>query len=279
MKKVKEYILTTIGIVLTAISVEYFFFPNDIAAGGVSGLALIVNSVINIDKSIIVLVLNVLLFILAFFILGKSFGGKSIYATVTLSIVMWIIESFFKPGMLTENMFLASFFGSAILAMGSAVVFNQGASTGGTSIIAAIINKFSPIGIGTCLLLTDSIICLLSIKVFGVEKGLFGAFSLILIGILIDKFIDGLNTCKQVFIITNKDKLVIDFITKKIDRGCTLLSGQGGYTGSDVKIIYTLLDRKQFITLKKFLKENNPEAFVTVNESTEVLGEGFNSYK
>lgn len=279
MKRVKEYILTTVGILLTAISLEYFLFPNDIAAGGVSGLALVINSIINIDKSLIIFVLNVLLFILAFFVLGKSFGGKSIYATVMLSIIMWIIERFFKSGMVTDNMFLASFFGATILAMGSAIVFNQGASTGGTSIIAAIINKYSPLGIGTCLLLTDSIICIFSIKTFGIEKGLFGFFSLILIGILIDKFIDGLTTCKQVFIITNKDKLVINFITKKIDRGCTLLSGQGGYTGSDVKIIYALLDRKQFITLKKFLKENNPEAFVTVNESTEVLGEGFNSYK
>lgn len=279
MKRVKEYILTTVGILLTAISLEYFLFPNDIAAGGVSGLALVINSIINIDKSLMIFVLNVLLFILAFFVLGKSFGSKSIYATVILSIIMWIIERFFKPGMVTDNMFLASFFGATILAMGSAIVFNQGASTGGTSIIAAIINKYSPLGIGTCLLLTDSIICIFSIKTFGIEKGLFGFFSLILIGVLIDKFIDGLTTCKQVFIITNKDKLVIDFITKKIDRGCTLLSGQGGYTGSDVKIIYALLDRKQFIALKKFLKENNPEAFVTVNESTEVLGEGFNSYK
>lgn len=278
MKRIREYTLTTVGIILTAISLEYFLFPNNIAAGGVSGLALVINTIINIDKSMIVFVLNILLFILAFFVLGKSFGGKSIYATVMLSIVMWIIERFFKPSMVTENMFLASFFGSAILAMGSAIVFNQGASTGGTSIIAAIINKFSSIGIGSSLLLTDSVICISSIKVFGIEKGLFGFFSLIIIGLLIDKFIDGFNTCKQVFIITNKDKLVIDFITKKIDRGCTLLNGQGGYTKSDVKIIYTLLDTKQFIILKKFLKENNPEAFVTVNESTEVLGEGFKSY-
>ena len=129
------------------------------------------------------------------------------------------------------------------------------------------------------MLLTDSIICLFSIRTFGIEKGLFAFFSLIVIGVLVDKFIDGFNTCKQVFIITNKDKLVIDFITKEIDRGCTLLNGRGGFTGSDVKIIYTLLDTKQFITLKKFLKENNPEAFVTVNESTEVLGEGFKSYQ
>ena len=277
MKKIKEYALTTLGIVLTAIALEYFFFPNDIAAGGVSGIALVINGVTGWNISIMVLILNIILFILAFVVLGKGFGGKSIYATVMLSVVMEIIERVFSPGILTDNMFLASFFGSALLAMGSAIVFHQGASTGGTSILAAIISKFTSLGVGTSLLLNDSIICLLAINVFGIDKGLFGFFSLILIGLLIDKFIDGFNTCKQVFIITSKAEMVVNFINKDINRGCTVLNGKGGYTDSEVKIVYTVLSSNQFITLKSFIKENNPEAFITVNDSKEVLGLGFNS--
>ena len=277
MKKIKEYALTTLGIVLTAIALEYFFFPNDIAAGGVSGIALVINGVTGWNISIMVLILNIILFILAFVVLGKGFGGKSIYATVMLSVVMEIIERVFSPGILTDNMFLASFFGSALLAMGSAIVFHQGASTGGTSILAAIISKFTSLGVGTSLLLNDSIICLLAINVFGIDKGLFGFFSLILIGLLIDKFIDGFNTCKQVFIITSKAEMVVNFINKDIDRGCTVLNGKGGYTDNEVKIVYTVLSSNQFITLKSFIKENNPEAFITVNDSKEVLGLGFNN--
>ena len=277
MKKIKEYALTTLGIVLTAIALEYFFFPNDIAAGGVSGIALVINGVTGWNISIMVFILNIILFIIAFVVLGKGFGGKSIYATVMLSVVMGIIESVFSPGILTDNMFLASFFGSALLAMGSAIVFHQGASTGGTSILAAIISKFTSLGVGTSLLLNDSIICLLAINVFGIDKGLFGFFSLILIGLLIDKFIDGFNTCKQVFIITSKAEMVVNFINKDIDRGCTVLNGKGGYTDSEVKIVYTVLSSNQFITLKSFIKENNPEAFITVNDSKEVLGLGFNN--
>ena len=277
MKKIKEYALTTLGIVLTAIALEYFFFPNDIAAGGVSGIALVINGVTGWNISIMVFILNIILFIVAFVVLGKGFGGKSLYATVILSVVMEIIEKVFNPVMLTENMFLASFFGSALLAMGSAIVFHQGASTGGTSILAAIISKFTPLGVGTALLLNDSIICLLAINVFGIDKGLFGFFSLILIGLLIDKFIDGFNTCKQVFIITSKAEMVVNFINKDIDRGCTVLNGKGGYTDSEVKIVYTVLSSNQFITLKSFIKENNPEAFITVNDSKEVLGLGFNN--
>ena len=276
MKKIKEYALTTLGIVLTAIALEYFFFPNDIAAGGVSGIALVINGITGWNISIMVFILNIILFIVAFVVLGKGFGGKSLYATVILSVVMEIIEKVFNPVMLTENMFLASFFGSALLAMGSAIVFHQGASTGGTSILAAIISKFTPLGVGTALLLNDSIICLLAINVFGIDKGLFGFFSLILIGLLIDKFIDGFNTCKQVFIITSKADMVVNFINKDINRGCTVLNGKGGYTYSEVNIVYTVLSNNQFITLKNFIKENNPEAFITVNDSKEVLGLGFN---
>ena len=279
MQKIKEYLLTTIGVALTAIALEYFFFPCDIAAGGVSGIGLVVNKVSGLDTSIVVLVLNILLFILAFIVLGKSFGAKSIYATVKLSVFMWIIEKILKPGILTENMFLASVFGSILLGMGAAIVFHQGASTGGTSIIAAIISKFTPIGIGISVLLTDSFVCLLAISVFGVDKGLFGFFSVILIGLIIDKFIDGFNTCKQVFIITSKEKEIVNHIIKNIDRGCTVLNGNGGYTGSDVKIIYTVLNSNQFIALKKHVKEIDPAAFLTVNDSTEVLGEGFKAYE
>ena len=276
MKKIREYALTTLGIVLTAIGLEYFLFPNDIAAGGVSGIALVINGITGWNISIMVFILNIILFIVAFVVLGKGFGEKSLYATVILSVVMEIIEKVFNPVMLTENMFLASFFGSALLAMGSAIVFHQGASTGGTSILAAIISKFTPLGVGTALLLNDSIICLLAINVFGIDKGLFGFFSLILIGLLIDKFIDGFNTCKQVFIITSKADMVVNFINKDINRGCTVLNGKGGYTYSEVNIVYTVLSNNQFITLKNFIKENNPEAFITVNDSKEVLGLGFN---
>ena len=257
MQKIKEYLLITIGVALTAIALEYFFFPCDIAAGGVSGIGLVINKV---------------------FGLGKGFGAKSIYATIMLSVFMWIIENVFKPTVLTENMFLASVFGSIILGMGAAIVFHQDASTGGTSIIAAIISKFTPIGIGISVLLTDSFVCMAAISVFGIDKGLFGFFSVILIGLIIDKFIDGFNTCKQVFIITAKEKEIVNHIIKNIDRGCTVLNGNGGYTGSDIKVIYTVLSTKEFIELKKSIKNIDPNAFLTVNESTEVLGKGFTEY-
>ena len=278
MEKLKEYFLATVGVAIVAFGLEYFFFPLDIAAGGVSGLALAINQLIDINPSILVFIFNILLFALAFFLIGSSFGAKSIYATVMMSVIMWIFETFLNPRAITDNMVLACVFGSAVLAFGTAITFYQDASTGGTSIVAKIINKYFHLPIGQGLLLADCTVTLLAIYSFGVEKGLFGLLSAILIGNLVDKFIAGINPVKQVFIITNKEKLVVDFINNDIDRGCTILTGKGGYTKENMTVIYTVLSSKQFITLKQFIKHNNPEAFLTVSESTEALGEGFKDY-
>lgn len=277
-KKIKEYGLITFGTIIVAFALEYFFFPNDIAAGGVSGIALVLNSLIGLDISATVFVLNVILFGLAFWLIGSSFGGKSIYATVLLSIVMWIMENLLNPIAITDNLILATIFGSALLAMGNAIIFHQDASTGGTSIIAKILNKFLHIQIGQGLLIADFTVTLMAIYAFGIEKGLFGLLSTILIGNLIDRFIDGLNPCKQVFIVTGKEELVVKFITEDINRGCTVLNSKGGYTGEKNSIIYTVLNRNQFITLKQFIAQQNPEAFITVNEAAEVVGLGFKNY-
>lgn len=278
MNKIKDYFLVTLGVAIVAIGLEYFFFPLDIAAGGVSGLALAINQLININPSILVFIFNIVLFALAFLVIGSSFGAKSIYATFMLSIVMWFIETFLKPTGITDNYVLACVFGSAVLALGTAITFYQDASTGGTSIIAKILNKYLHIPIGQGLLLSDCTVTLLAIYSFGVEKGLFGLLSAILIGNLIDRFIAGLNPVKQVFIITNKEDLVVKFINNEINRGCTILTGKGGYTREDMTVIYTVLTSKQFITLKQFIKLNNPEAFLTVSESTEAVGKGFSDY-
>lgn len=278
MNKFKEYLLSTIGVAIVAFGLEYFFFPNGIAAGGISGLALVLNSILNIEPSILTFAFNIVLFGLAFFLIGGSFGAKSIYATVMLSVSMWVIEKYMNPVAVTDNFILVSIFGSACIAIGTAIVFNQDASTGGTTIIAKIINKYFHLPIGQGLLLADCTVTLLAIYVFGVEKGLFGLLSAILVGNLVDKFIDGLNPVRQVFVITKEEKLIVDFITKNIDRGCTVLTGKGGYTGSDTNIVYTVLNTNQFITLKQFIKNNNVDAFITVNESTEALGRGFTDY-
>lgn len=276
MKTFKEYILSTIGVAIVVFGLEYFHFPNDIASGGASGLGLAINAIVPISISMFVLIFNIILFGLSFALIGGSFGIKSIYATIVTSGLMWFCENILKPQPITDNLLLATIFGSALIAFGTAIVFNQDASTGGTSIIAKFINKFLHIPIGQALLITDFIITLFAIYSFGIEKGLFGLLSVILIGSLIDKFIAGINPVKQVFIVTKEEDSIVNYINKEIIRGCTIITGKGGYTKNETSVIYTVLSSKQFIMLKNFVKNNNLDAFITVSDSTEVLGEGFN---
>lgn len=277
MKKFKEYGIITIGVSLVIIAFEFFFFPNKIASGGVSGLALAINNILGIDTGIMMIVLNSILFILAFIFIGGSFGIKSMYAAFGLSFVLSIIEKVYKPIAITNNLMLASIFGSVTLALGTSIMLTQDATTGGTSITAKILSKYCNIDFGKGLLISDSIVMIIAMYSFGTELALFGLLSIYLTGILIDKFIDGFNLSKQVMIFTEQEKLVADYIINDIDKGCTVFYGKGGYTGKHNCMILTILTRSQFIKLKKFIRNNNLDAFITVSETSEVLGKGFKS--
>lgn len=277
MKKLKEYGIITIGVALIVIAFEFFFFPNKIASGGVTGLALVINNILGFDTGTVMIVCNIVLFILAFTLIGGDFGIKSLYAAFSLSFALAIMEKIYTPVAFTDNLMLASIFGSVLLALGSAIMLTQGATTGGTSIIAKILNKYANIDFGKSLLISDSVVILLAMYTFGTELALFGLLSIYLTGNLIDKFIDGLNMSKQVMIFTNHEQLISDYIINNIDKGCTVFYGKGGYTGNENCVILTILKRGQFIKLKQFIRNNDPEAFITVSETSEVLGKGFKS--
>ena len=243
-KNLKEYFLITIGIILVAISIEYFFAPNNLAAGGVTGVAIVLNYLFPyIGVGILTFIINLLLFIVAFVILGGSFGTKSIFATVGLSVVMWIIEEFLNPFAVTEDLMIATIFGTIISAFGMAIVFNNNSSTGGTDIIAKIINKFLHINIGISLLIIDIIITFFAAMVFGLDLGFYSMLSVIILGITIDRFIDGFNTSKEIIVMTKKENEVKDFIINDLSRGCTYLKGTGCYSGKDINVIYAILGR------------------------------------
>ena len=275
--KFMEYIIITLGIILVALSVEYFFAPNNIAAGGVTGAAIVINAIMpNLSIGIITLVLNIALFVVAFMFIDGNFGVKTIYASLGLSIILWIIEEFLNPIAITNDLMMATVFGTLISAIGMALVFNENASTGGTDILAKILNKFFHLDIGKSLLVVDFVITLASAFVFGIDVALYSMLSVILLGIIVDRVIEGFNICKSVFIISRHSDEISKFIIHTLDRGCTFLNGIGAYTGESNNILYAVLSRSQFIKLKKFIKEIDPEAFITVGEVHEVLGEGFN---
>lgn len=279
MRYVREYIVITIGILILAAGLYYFLIPGQLAAGGAMGIAMIIaNYFPMFQVGQMMMIINVFLFLVAFVVLGTRFGVKTIYTTLGLSGMIWALERFHpldKPP--TEDLLLCAILGTIISGAGMGIIFNQGASSGGTDIIAKIINKYTHLDIGKALLLTDGAITLAAARVFGFDKGMYALLAVIFNGSVIDYTIQGLNVATQVFVVTSKPDSIARFIMDRLERGVTLFDAQGGYTGRRLKVVYTVLNRREFVALKEFIRQEDPKAFVTVSQAHDVLGEGFKS--
>ena len=276
-KDFKSYFFITFGALLVALAIVCFFDPNKIAAGGVMGISIIVNHFFPVlSVGILMLVMNIALFIVAFIFIGGNFGGKSIYSALMLSFMTEVLSRVFGNNLaLTNDLMLASIFGTLLGGIGLGMVFNQNASTGGTDILAKILNKYFHIDMGKSLMAIDFIVTLGCAYTFGANVGMFALLCVIMNGFVIDGFIDGMNVCKQVMVVSAKNNEISKFIMDELDRGCTLLEGKGAFSGKNTYILYTVLNRKEFIKLKNYIKDVDKRAFITVTDSHEVLGEGF----
>lgn len=274
---IKEYAIITAGIVIVALSLHLFMIPSDIAAGGVSGLAMVINEYIPaIPVGFLMLVMNGALLIVAFTTVGSGFGVKTVYASLGLSGIIMVLERFFpirQP--LTSDVLLAAIMGTAMSGIGMAVIFNHNASTGGTDIIAKLLNRYANMDIGRSLLLTDFVVTFFAAVTFGIQKGLYALLAVIFNGFVIDYVIAGFDIAMQVFIMTSRWDIISEYIMNELGRGVTFFTGQGGYSGKELKVVYTVVSRKEFIRLRDYIKEVDPKAFITVSDAHEVLGEGF----
>ncbi|MEG2353395.1 MAG: YitT family protein [Clostridium sp.] len=276
-KQIKDYIVILIGVMLVAGGVYFFLMPNDIAAGGINGLAMVVNKFIPaLPVGAVMFGIDLVLFIVAFTVIGANFGAKTIFASFSLSGTILVLEKLVPmTTTLTNDMFIELIFGIIIQAMGLALVFNADASTGGTDIIAKIINKYTKINIGKAILLADLVVVLLALIAFGFKSGLYSLFAVILNGLVIDKVIEGLNVCMEIKVVSPEIEKIEKFILDELGRGATRYYGMGSYSKKDMEILLAILDRNEFIKLKNYIKEVDPAAFVSVTEAYDTLGEGF----
>ncbi|MDF2521579.1 MAG: YitT family protein [Clostridia bacterium] len=276
-KKIREYILVTIGSILVAAGIHFFLVPNNLAAGGVSGLAMVIGRYApSIPIGLLMLVMNVILFVVAFILLGSGFGAKTIYSSLSLSGIIWLFERIMPMNApITGDVFIELIFGILISAIGMGIIFNQDASTGGTDIIAKIINKYAHIDIGKSLLLSDFVITLLAAIAFDARTGMYALLGVVINGFVIDTVIEGLNVSKQVMIISSKAEEVKRFILEDLGRGATVYTAKGAFTEEEKEIITTTIGRKEVIRLKNFISEIDKRAFMTIIDAHETLGEGF----
>ncbi|MEG2246203.1 MAG: YitT family protein [Romboutsia sp.] len=190
MNTIRDYIIITLGVVLVAFGIQYFYAPNQIAGGGLSGMALVISHYIpQLSVGTIIFIGNLILFVIAFILIGGDFGLKTIYASFMMSFVMDFMEKVLYSYALTTNMILAVLFGTLIIATGLAIVFAVNASTGGTDILAKILNKYSKFNIGKSLLVVDLFVVICGGLTFGLGKGIFSLIAITINGFLVDYLI------------------------------------------------------------------------------------------
>lgn len=276
--QIKSYVIITIGILLVGIGMYFFLMPNNIAAGGANGIGIVLSHFIPFDVGSIMIAVNVILFIISFILIGRDFGVKTIIASLGTSGTVKIFEWIFpNQSSISGDIMLDLFCGVIISAVGIGIVFNQGASTGGTDIIGKIINKFTGIDIGKSVLYADLIITIAAGVAFGGRVGLYSLFGVIINGIIIDFTIDGMNLSKEVTIVSKRSQEIINFIHNDLVKTCTLYHAEGAYSKEQIKVIVVIVDRRGLVSLKKFIREIDPNAFVWIKNANEVLGLGFKS--
>lgn len=276
-KSVKEFIFINIGIAMVACGMYFFLMINNLATGGANGLAIVINYFIpDTPVGMIMIIINIVLFIIAFLFIGTSFGIKTIYSSLGVSIMVLILEKTVNlKESITGDLLVELIFGIIISGLGMAIVFNQDASTGGTDIIAKILNKFFHIELGKGVLLSDLSITLAAAFAFGPKLSMYAMLGVIMNGYIIDGFIEGINMRKEVTIVSDKYNEINYFIINELCKGSTFYNGKGGFSHKDKNIIVVVIGRRELGKLKNYIDEIDKNAFITVNNVYEVFGDGF----
>lgn len=273
----KRFFIINLGLLIMACALYFFLMPSNLAVGGATGLAMVISYLIpSVSMGIILGIINIILFILAFIVLGRDFGGYTLYASLALSAMLALFEVLMPMRQpFTDDLFINLVFGILIVGAGMGIVFNENASTGGTDIIAKIINKYTHIDMGKSLLASDFLITLFAGLVFGARLGMYALLGTLLNSLIIDKMIAGFNVKINMTIISTELDEINKYILDEIDRGTTIYHATGGYSNEDKRIINTIVSRSEYIKIRNFIRHIDTKAFVSISYVSEVEGEGF----
>lgn len=268
-----DYVGITIGSALTALSLTLFLIPNKIAAGGVSGLATVIYYLSGLPVGVMSLVLNIPIFLAGVRILGASFGARTVYGLISFSFFIDVFQPFVP--VLTEDLLLAAIYGGVVGGFGLGIVFNSKGTTGGTDMVARLINHLTGLSVGQGLLLADGFVVALAGIFFNIEVALYATLTIFISSKTIDIVQEGLNISKMAIIISNRPANIRDKIISKLERGVTGFEGYGGYTGKNKDVLLCIISRSEVSKLKSLVVEIDPDAFIIITDVHEVLGEGF----
>ena len=274
-----EYLMIIVGTGLMSLAINSVFDASGMVTGGFSGIAIIIKAwtkgLVNggIPLWVTNCVLNIPLFFIAWRVKGFSFIKKAILGEISLSVWLAIQPVFHLAG---DDLLLAALYGGVIQGVGIGLVFLGGGTTGGTDMMAAIIQKFlQHYSISQIMQIIDGAVVVVGMYVFGIHKALYAIIAVYLVTKVSDGLIEGLKFSKAVYIITEKPKEIAEMIMEDLDRGATGINAKGMYSGQDKLMLFCVVGKKELVHLKEMIDEIDPNAFVIVGDAREVHGEGF----
>ncbi len=271
-----EYGLITLAALLLVVGVYFFKFPNHFSFGGVTGIAVVLSAVTPFSTGTINFVINMALLVLGFASLGREFGLKTVYVSVLISVGLSGLEEFFPlQAPLTNEPVLDLIFAIVLPALSSAILFNIGASGGGTDIVAVLLQKHSTVNIGTALFLVDLSITVAAFFIFDIQTGMFSFCGLMAKSLVIDSAIENINLCKYFTIVCDNPEPICEFIHVNLDRSATIFQAEGTFTHHRKYVILTVMKRGQAVQLRNFIRQIEPHAFLMITNSSEIIGKGF----
>jgi uncharacterized membrane-anchored protein YitT (DUF2179 family) len=261
-----------------AVGVYFFKFPNNFTFGGVTGYAPLVAKLGLMSAGDFSFVANMALLVVGLIFLGKEFAVKTAYTSILLSVTISFLERVVplsKP--LTNEPILELVFAIALPALGSAILFNMNASSGGTDVIALLFKKYTSIQIGNALLATDVVVVVLTFFVFDVRTGLFSLLGLTIKSFLVDSMIESINLCKYFNIVCDQPEPICAFIVDKLNRSATICEGTGAFSGEEKYVILTVMSRYEAVRLRNYIRQLDQHAFILITNTSEIVGKGFHS--
>ncbi|MDY0276929.1 MAG: YitT family protein [Acholeplasma sp.] len=286
-RKIKEILEITLGVFLVTVAFYFFYSPLNLVTGGVTGLSILVKDLFNLSgvyTSIFIFSANVILLIVGGALLGKEFFLKTIYGTLLLPALTFILSVLKVPTDLLireisptgNSLLIAAITGSVITGLGLGLVFKNNATTGGTDVIQKVLYNKTKVPYSFAIYITDGLIILLGLFVFGIEETFYAVLALIIAGLVVDKIILTGRSGYTVFIITNHYQELKEAIYNKVNRGITKISVVGGFSDTERDMVVCTITRNQLYSLKSVVAEIDPKAFTFITKTTESVGEGFN---
>ena len=268
----KEFIVITFATLIVSAAVFFFLIPSQVSVGSISGLAMILGNIIPLHISIITFILNGLLLIIGFLLIGKEFGAKTVYTSLLLPLFLRIFEIWFPDfSSINGDPFLDMVCYIFVVSIGLAILFRENASSGGLDIVAKLLNKYFRMDMGKAMALPGMCVALSSILFYDKKLVVLSLLGTYLNGLVLDHFIFGLNLKKRVCIISEKEAEIRSFILNRLHSGATIYEGRGAYDGQPKTEIITIVDKNEYALLMSYLLKTDPSAFVTVYTVSEVI--------